>query len=471
MVMADKILTCDVAILGAGPGGYTAAFRAADLGKHVILIEKEERLGGVCLNIGCIPSKTYLHAVKVIDDALDLSDKGVVFQKPTIDLPVLRSWKNKVVSRLTTGLAALAKQRKVDVIRGVGQFVSPQEIKVDTSDGVVTIRFQSAIIAAGSSPRKLDFLPQDTRILDSTSALELPISSGRLLIMGAGIIGLEMATVYSQLGLEVTLADIAPQIIPGADKDLIMPIQRRLQKHCQYWLESNIKAVEPKADGLYVAVERNQTQETQRFDAVLCAVGRVPNGDLIGAEKAGIFVDERGFIRVDKQQRTNVPPIFAIGDVVGNPMLAHKAVYEGHIAAEVIAGLPSAFHAKCIPSVAYTDPEIAWVGLTETEANTKGIPYKKAVFPWLACGRALSINRSEGLTKLLCDAEGKIIGAGIVGVNVGEMIGELALAIERGCTAKEIAETIHPHPTLSETIMMAAEVFEGTVTDLPQKKA
>lgn len=466
----------EVVVLGSGPGGYTAAFRAADLGKKVVLIERYDTLGGVCLNVGCIPSKALLHAAKVIDEAADMADHGVQFGKPKIDTNKLRDWKNGVVAKLTGGLKMLAKQRKVEIVHGVGKFISDKEIEVTTKEGKnETVQFDDAIIAAGSRPVKLPFLPDDPRIIDSTGALTLEAVEGKMLVLGGGIIGLEMATVYHTLGAEITVVELMDQVIPGADSDVVMPLYKRIkQRYKNIYLKTKVTKVEAKKDGLYVTFEgENAPKQAEKFDRILCAVGRRPNGDSIDAAKAGIKVDERGFIPVDKQQRTNIPHIFAIGDIAGNPMLAHKAIPEGRVAAEVIAGLKHYFDPKCIASVAYTDPEVAWVGVTENEAKAKGIKYGKGVFPWAASGRALSIGRSEGMTKLIIDETShRVIGAGIVGPNAGELMGEMALAIEMGCDVEDIALTIHPHPTLSETVAMAAEVFEGTITDLylPKKK-
>lgn len=471
----NKEVQTQVAVLGSGPGGYSAAFRAADLGKQVVLIEKYDTLGGVCLNVGCIPSKALLHAAKVIDEAQHMSVHGIDFGKPKVDTNKLRDWKNNVVGKLTGGLKALAKQRKVEVVHGVGKFISSHEIAVEGKDGTTIVKFENAIIAAGSAPVKLPFIPEDPRIIDSTGALELNNVAGEMLVIGGGIIGLEMATVYHALGANITIVEFMDMVIPGADKDVVTPFYKRISKqYKQILLKTKVTNVEAKKDGIWVTFEGdNAPEKPLRFDKVLVAVGRRPNGKLIGAENAGIHVDERGFIPVDKQLRTNVPHIFAIGDIVGNPMLAHKAAPEGRTAAEVIAGMKHFFDPKCIPSVAYTDPEIAWVGVTEAEAREKGIKYGKGVFPWAASGRSLSIGRDEGLTKLIFDeATHRIIGAGIVGPNAGELISEAALAIEMGCDVEDIALTIHPHPTLSETLMMASEVFEGTATDiyLPKKK-
>jgi len=466
----------EVVVLGSGPGGYTAAFRAADLGKKVVLIERYSTLGGVCLNVGCIPSKALLHAAKVIDDAHDMSASGIEFGKPKIDAKKLVEWKKGVVNKLTGGLKMLAKQRKVEVLTGVGKFISENEIEVTAADGKKErVQFQNAIIAAGSRPVRLPFLPDDPRIIDSTGALELEEVNCKMLVIGGGIIGLEMATVYHALGAEITVVELMDQIIPGADSDLVMPFYKRIKaRYKNIYLKAKVTKVEAKKDGLYVTFEGGDAPKTpEKFDRILCAVGRRPNGDQIDAVKAGVKVDDRGFIPVDNQLRTNVKHIFAIGDIIGNPMLAHKAMPEGRVAAEVIAGLKHYFDPKCIASVAYTDPEIAWTGVTENEAKAKGIKYGKGVFPWAASGRSLSMGRSEGMTKLIIDeATHRVIGAGIIGPNAGELIAEVALAIEMGCDVEDLALTIHPHPTLSETVALAAEVFEGTITDLylPKKK-
>ena len=466
----------EVVVLGSGPGGYTAAFRAADLGKKVVLIERYDAIGGVCLNVGCIPSKALLHAAKVIDEAAEMSGHGIDFGKPKIDAKKLVEWKSSVVGKLTGGLKMLAKQRKVDIVQGVGKFTSPNTIEVTNKDGKKeTVQFEQAIIAVGSRPVKLPFMPEDDRIIDSTGALELKDTKGKMLVIGGGIIGLEMATVYHALGAEITVVELMDQIIPGADSDIVMPLYKRIkQRYSNIYLKTKVTKVTAEKDGLYVTFEGGDAPaEPQKFDRILCSVGRTPNGKLIDAEKAGVKVDERGFIAVDKQMRTNVAHIFAIGDVVGNPMLAHKAIPEGRVAAEVIAGLKHFFDPKCIPSVAYTDPEVAWVGVTENEAKAKGIKYGKGVFPWAASGRSLSIGRSEGMTKLIIDeATHRVIGAAMVGPNAGELVAEIALAIEMGCDVEDLSLTIHPHPTLSETNAMAAEVFEGTITDLylPKKK-
>lgn len=465
----------EVVVIGSGPGGYTAAFRAADLGKKVVLVERAN-IGGVCLNVGCIPSKALLHAAKVIDEVAEMNDHGVQFGKAKIDTKKLVDWKSSIVNKLTGGLTALAKQRKVEVIYGDARFTSKNEIKVTLADGKQeTIKFDNAIIAAGSRPVKLPFLPDDSRIIDSTGALELEQINGKMLVIGGGIIGLEMATVYQSLGTEITVVELMDQIIPGADNDVVMPLYKRIKsRYKNIYLKTKVTKVEAKKDGLYVTFEGdNAPAQPEKFDRILCAVGRRPNGDLLDADKAGVKVDERGFISVDKQMRTNVSHIFAIGDIVGNPMLAHKAMPEGRVAAEVIAGKKHYFDPRCIASVAYTDPEIAWVGVTENEAKAKGIKFGKGVFPWAASGRSLSIGRSEGMTKLIIDeTTHRVIGAGIVGPNAGELIAEVALAIEMGSEVEDVALTIHPHPTLSETIALAAEVFEGTITDLylPKKK-
>ena len=465
-----EIKKTEVLVLGSGPGGYSAAFRAADLGKKVILVEKEATLGGVCLNVGCIPSKALLHAAKVIEEAQAMAVYGLEFGKPKIDINKLRTWKESVVKKLTGGLSLLAKQRKVECLQGEGKFTGKNELTV----GQQKIEFQQAIIAVGSQVVRLPFLPDDPRIIDSTGALELKEVKGELLVLGGGIIGMEMATVYHALGAKITVVEAGDRIINTADADIVMPLYKRLIKNYKLLLKTKVTQVDAKPDGLWVTFAgEGATDKPQRYDQILSAVGRKPNGKLIGAEALGVEVTEQGFIPVDKQLRTNIAHIFAIGDVVGNPMLAHKAVAEGRVAAEVIAGKKHFFEPRCIPSVAYTDPEIAWVGLTETFAKEKNIPYEKAVFPWLASGRSLGQARDEGLTKLLFEPKTqRILGAGIVGPNAGELIGEIALAIEMGCEAEDIALTIHPHPTLSETIMLASEIFEGTITDLymPKKK-
>ncbi len=467
---------CQVAVLGSGPGGYTAAFRAADLDQNVVLIERYAELGGVCLNVGCIPSKALLHAARVIDEAAHAADFGVRFAEPTIDLDKLRGYKDKVVKQLTSGLAGMAKQRKVVRVTGTGKFVSANEIEVETSEGKKLVRFEKAIIAAGSQPVKLPGLPwDDARLMDSTDALMLEEVPGSLLVIGGGIIGLEMACVFQALGSKVTVVELFDQLMPGADADLVKPLQTRLSKRYEaILLRTKVVKLEAESGGLRAHFEgEGKVPEPQLYDRVLCAVGRTPNGRKINAEAAGVTVSERGFITVDKEMRTNQAHIFAIGDIVGQPMLAHKATHEAKVAAEVAAGLPSTFVASVIPSVAYTDPEIAWVGVTEIEAKARGIAYGKGVFPWAASGRAIGIGRTEGFTKLIFDeATHRLIGAGIVGVHAGDLIAEAALAIEMGSDAHDIGLTIHPHPTLSESVGMAAEVFEGTITDLyiPKKR-
>lgn len=475
--MSDKqTREIQVVVLGSGPGGYTAAFRAADLGLNVILIEKEENLGGVCLNVGCIPSKALLHAAKILDEANHASDLGIEFSKPKVDVKKLASWKDGIINKLTGGLKALAKQRKVEVVKGTGKFIGSHEIEVESADGQKTkIKFDHCIIAVGSKPVKLPFMPEDARIFDSTGALTLSQIPKNLLVLGGGIIGLEMATVYHQLGSKIDIVEFMPQLVNGADKDLAKIYQKFIEKkYNKIMLETKVVSVEAKKDGLFVKFEgANAPAEAVKYDGILVAVGRTPNGKLIDADKAGVHVDERGFIPVDKQQRTNVSHIYAIGDVVGQPMLAHKAVPEGKIAAEVISGLKHYFDPRCIPSVAYTDPEIAWVGLTEAQAQAQNIKYEKGSFPWAASGRSLSLGRDEGMTKVLFDENHRIIGCGIIGPNAGDLISEACLAIEMGADAEDISLTIHPHPTLSETIPMATEVFEGTITDLymPKKKS
>lgn len=467
----EKEIKTEVVVLGSGPGGYAAAFRAADLGKKVLLVERYETLGGVCLNVGCIPSKALLHVAKVIDDVHDMVSSGIGFDKPKLEIEKIRSWKESVVKKLTSGLKMMAKQRKVDVVTGFGKFTGANEIIVANKEKTV-IHFEKAIIAVGSLPIKLPFIPEDPRIIDSTEALELEDVKAHLLVLGGGIIGLEMATGYHALGAKISIVERMDQIIPGADADVVKPLYQRIQKRYEaVLLKTSVTKVEAKKDGLYVTFEgENAPKEPQKYDRILVAVGRVPNGKLIDAEKAGVKVDERGYIAVDKQMRTNAPHIYAIGDVVGQPMLAHKATYEGRLAAEVIAGKKHYNNTRCIPAVVYTDPEVALVGLTENEAKKEGIKYKKGVFPWAASGRALSLNRSEGFTKLLFDENGRVIGGSIVGVNAGDLISEIALAIEMGCDAEDLTLTIHPHPTLSETVMMACEMYEGTITDLISPK-
>ncbi|MCC5014948.1 MULTISPECIES: dihydrolipoyl dehydrogenase [unclassified Legionella] len=468
-------IKADVVVLGSGPGGYTAAFRAADLGKKVVLVERFDSLGGVCLNVGCIPSKALLHIAKVIDESHEMADQGVSFGKPKLDSKKIVAWKNSVVGKLTGGLKVLAKQRKVDVVTGVAKFSGTHQVTVQGENGTTTVEFENAIIAVGSESVNLPFIPEDPRIFSSTGALELADIKGSLLVLGGGIIGLEMATVYSALGVEVTVVEFMDQLMPGADIDLVNVLHKRMaKKGVKILLKTKVTAMEAKKEGIYVSMDgEHATDKPLCFQQVLVSVGRKPNGGTIDAEKAGVKVDERGFIKVDKQMRTNVPHIFAIGDVVGQPMLAHKAIPEGRVAAEVIGGMKHYFDPKCIASVAYTDPEVAWTGLTEKEAKEKGINYEKAVFPWVASGRALSMGREEGMTKLLfCPETDRILGAGIVGVNAGDLIAETSLAIEMGCDVEDIALTIHPHPTLSESIALSAEIFEGTITDLylPKKK-
>ncbi len=462
--------TAEVLVLGGGPGGYTAAFRAADLGKRVVLVDREPALGGVCLNVGCIPSKALLHAAKVIAETKEMSENGITFGAPAIDLDKLRAWKQGVVGRLTGGLAGLAKQRKVTTIRGYGRFTSPCQLQVELAEGgTTTVGFEQAIIAAGSQALTLPFIPaSDPRVIDSTGALELGEVPGRLLVIGGGIIGLEMACVYHELGAKVTIVELLDQLIPGTDKDLISPLAKRITRQYEnIYVKTKVTDVQARPDGLMVSFDGPKAPVTDTFDRILVAVGRSPNGKLIGAGQAGVAVDDRGFIGVSKQMRTNVPHIFAIGDVVGPPMLAHKAMHEGKVAAEVVAGKNSFFDARAIPSVAYTDPEVAWAGVTENEARAAGVKYGKGVFPWAASGRSLTLGRSEGLTKVLFDeATGRIIGCGITGPNAGDLIAEAVLAIEMGADAADIALTIHPHPTLSETVALAAEAFEGTITDL-----
>jgi dihydrolipoamide dehydrogenase len=458
----------ELVVLGAGPGGYTAAFRAADLGLKVTLIERWPVLGGVCLNVGCIPSKALLHAAKVIEDASDMKSCGIVFAPPQIDRDGLRAWKNRVVTKLTNGLTSLAKQRKVDVVRGEAKFVGPYSLEVQTPEGARRVDFKQCIIAAGSESVRLPGFPGDPRIIDSTGALELPLDCKRLLVIGGGIIGLEMACVYDALGAKVTVVELSDGLMPGTDRDLVRPLQKRIDKRYQrILLKTRVSKLEARPDALRATFEGPDAPEPQDFDRVLVAVGRSANGNAIDAAAAGVAVDARGIIAVDKQMRTNVPHIFAIGDIAGAPMLAHKATHEAKVAAEVAAGHKAAFDARCIPSVAYTDPEIAWVGVTETEAKASGSEFGKGMFPWAASGRSLAINRDEGFTKLLFDPKThRVIGGGIVGTNAGDLIAEVGLAIEMGADAADIGLTIHAHPTLSETVAFAAEAFEGTLTDL-----
>ena len=464
-----------VLVLGSGPGGYTAAFRAADLGQKTVLVERYPTLGGVCLNVGCIPSKALLHAAKVISETKEMAAHGISFGDPDIDLDKLRGWKAKVVKQLTGGLKGLAKQRQVEVVQGVGKFVSPNLLAVETPDGEVSVSFEQAIIAAGSQATVIPSFPNDDpRVFDSTGALEMDGIPTRLLVIGGGIIGLEMATVYYELGSRVTVVELLDGLIPGMDKDIVRPLHKRIEKqYDNIYVKTKVTSIEPQSDGLLVSFEGANAPASDLFNGVLVAVGRRPNGHAIGAENAGVHVNEQGFIPADQHLRTNVPHIFAIGDIIGQPMLAHKAVHEGKTAAEVAAGLKSAFDARVIPSVAYTDPEVAWVGTTENEAKEQNLQYGKGVFPWAASGRSLSLGRNEGVTKILFDEQTeRVIGAGIVGPHAGDLIAEVALSIEMGCDAQDIGLTVHPHPTLSETVAMAAEAFEGTITDLymPRKK-
>jgi len=470
----DADIETEVLVLGSGPGGYTAAFRAADLGKKVVMVERHERIGGVCLNVGCIPSKALLHTAQIINEADEMAHHGVTFSKPKIDIRALESWKSGVVNQLTGGLKALAKTRKVEIIRGEGQFSSPNTLTVNTADGEKTIAFENCIIAAGSRVTKIPVFPHDDpRMMDSTDALELEDIPENLLVIGGGIIGLEMATVYDALGSKITVVELQDSLIPGADKDIVKPLLKRVQsKYENIYLNTKVSKIEPQKEGLVVTFEGKDAPEKATFDKILVAVGRSPNGKLINAEAAGVMVSDHGFIETDAQMRTNVPHIFAIGDIVGQPMLAHKATHEGKVAAEVIAGQKSVFEPMTIPSVAYTDPEVAWMGMSEDEAKKQGIEVVKGAFPWAASGRSLSIGRDEGLTKALFEKEtGRLVGAGIVGPNAGELIAEAVLALEMGADAEDIGLTIHPHPTLSETLGFAAEMAEGSITDLmPPRK-
>ncbi|HEV7605818.1 MAG TPA: dihydrolipoyl dehydrogenase [Steroidobacteraceae bacterium] len=456
-------------VLGAGPGGYTAAFRAADLGLKVTLVERWPMLGGVCLNVGCIPSKALLHAAKVIDEVGEMSHHGVVYGAPQLDLGKLLEWKNSVVKKLVGGLSILARQRKVEVVQGTGRFASPHVMEVTGVDGKSQkIRFEQCIIAAGSEAIKLPFIPDDPRVIDSTGALELGGVPKRLLVIGGGIIGLEMATVYAALGAKLSVVELTGQLMPGADPDLVKPLEKRLKaRYEQILLNTKVTGCTAKAEGLAVEFEDANGKRTDVFDRVLVAVGRSANGKRLNLEAADIDVSDRGIIAVDKQMRTSLPHVFAIGDLVPGPMLAHKAMHEAKVAAEVAAGEKSYFDARVIPSVAYTDPEVAWVGLTETDAKKNGTPYKKGQFPWAASGRSLALGRDEGFTKLLFDpVSHRVLGGGMVGPNAGELVAEVALAIEMGADAADIGLTIHPHPTLSETVGLSAEAFEGTLTDL-----
>ena len=461
---------CDVVVLGSGPGGYSAAFRSADLGKKVVLVERYATLGGVCLNVGCIPSKALLHVSAVMDEAAHMAEHGISFGRPAVDLAKLRAWKDKVVGKLTTGLTGMAKLRKVTVVRGTGNFIEPNVLAVETKDGRKLVRFASAIIAAGSQSAKLPFLPEDPRIVDSTGALDLKSVPKRMLVIGGGIIGLEMGTVYSTLGARLDVVEMMDSLMAGPDRDLVAVWQKHnAVRFDNVMLKTKTVKVEATPQGIKAWFEGDKApKDPQTYDLVLVSVGRSPNGNKIGAEKAGVTVNERGFIPVDSQMRTNVPNIFAIGDIVGQPMLAHKAVHEGHVAAEAAAGEKSHFDASVIPGVAYTDPEIAWVGLTEDEAKKQGVKIGVSKFPWAASGRAIANGRDEGFTKLLFDADShRIVGAGIVGTGAGDLISELALAIEMGSDAVDIGRTIHPHPTLGESVGMAAELYEGVCTDMP----
>ena len=466
---------CQLLVLGSGPGGYTAAFRAADLGLNVILVERYPALGGVCLNVGCIPSKALLHVAKVISESEEAKEVGVTFQSPDVDIEQTLKWKNGIIHQLTQGLAGLAKKRKVTVLHGIGEFVSPNMLTVRNEKEEHHISFEQAIVAAGSEPVEIPSFPHDDpRVIDSTGALELNDIPETLLIVGGGIIGLEMATVYHALGSKITIVEMMDDLMAGADPDLVRPLMKRIKSQYEnIWLSTKVTSMEAMKSGIKVGFEGNEVPESQSFDKVLICVGRTPNGNKVGADTAGIEVTDRGFIEVDDQQRTNIPHIFAIGDITGQPMLAHKAVHEAKVAAEVAAGLKSGFDARVIPSVAYTDPEVAWVGLTETEAKLQGIEYGKGAFPWAASGRALSQGRSEGVTKLLFDKEThRLLGAGITGSHAGDLIAEAVLAIEMNADAEDIGLSIHPHPTLAETLGFAAEMFEGTITDLyaPKRK-
>ena len=458
----------DLAVIGAGPGGYAAAFRASDLGLKVALIDRNPVLGGVCLNVGCIPSKAFLHAAKVIEDSNEASKAGIHFKDLKIDLEKMKDWKDGIIDGLTSGLKNLAKQRQVDCYQGDASFISNQQLQISSADNKQQITFKYAIIAVGSEPASLDFMPNDSRVIDSTGALDPESIPRKILIIGGGIIGLEMATIYSALGSGVTVVEVMEELMTGTDKDLVKPLERYLSERCEdIYKSTKVISAQALDEGISVTFENDGAEQTETFDKVLVAIGRTANGKLIQVDKAGVEVSNEGTINVDRQMRTNVENIFAIGDVIGDPMLAHKASYEGKIAAEVVAGKKSAMDARCIPSVAYTDPEIAWVGLTENDCKKDNIEYKKGLFPWSASGRSLTLGRSEGLTKLLFDPKSKkIIGGGIVGTNAGDLIAEISLAIEMDCDVSDIALTIHPHPTLSETVPLAAEVFEGTITDL-----
>ncbi len=470
----SKEIKTQVVVLGAGPGGYSAAFRSADLGMDTVLVERYSTLGGVCLNVGCIPSKALLHNAKIINEAKEAHHNGITFGEPTVDLDALRTSKEKVVGRLTTGLSGMAKMRKVNVVQGNAKFVDPHTLSVLDEKGEETlVKFDNIIIAAGSRPIELPFIPhEDPRIWDSTDALALKEVPERLLIMGGGIIGLEMGTVYEALGSKVEVVEMFDQLIPAADKDLMQIFTKANAKKFKLMLETKVTKVDAKEDGIYVTMEGKTETITEKYDAVLVAIGRTPNGKLLDAEKAGINVDERGFINVDKQMRTNVPHIFAIGDIVGQPMLAHKAVHEAHVAAEVISGKKHYFDPKVIPSIAYTEPEVAWVGLTEKECKEQGLNFEVAKFPWAASGRAIASDCDFGMTKMIFDKDThRVLGGAVIGTNGGELLGEIGLAIEMGADAEDIALTIHAHPTLYESIGMAAEIFEGSITDLPNPKA
>lgn len=458
----------DVVVLGAGPGGYAAAFRAADLGQSVTLVDERPTLGGVCLNVGCIPSKALLHAADVIEQADAAREFGIEYGTPKLDLDKLRAWKDSIVGKLTGGLAKLAKQRKVEVVSGRGRFTSANTLDVQTDGGTQTVEFTSAVLATGSRPVRLPFLPDDPRVVDSTGALELADVPARLLVIGGGVIGLEMATVYDALGSEVSVVELTDSLLPGVDGDLVRVLQRRIaSRYAAVWTSTKVTEVTATGDGLDVRFEGDKAPERATFDRVLAAVGRTPNSDDLGLDKLGVETDDHGFVTVDDQQRTNVAHVFAIGDLAGEPQLAHKATHEGKVAAEVIAGHKSGFDGRVVPGVAYTDPEVAWVGLSETAAKRDGTAYKKASFPWAASGRALGMGRSDGTTKLLFDPETKrLLGAGIVGPRAGDLVAECALAIEMGADAEDIGLTIHPHPTLGESVAMSAEAFEGTITDL-----
>ncbi|NUY56971.1 dihydrolipoyl dehydrogenase [Salinivibrio sp. MA351] len=469
----SKEIKAQVVVLGAGPAGYSAAFRCADLGLETVLVERYNTLGGVCLNVGCIPSKALLHVAKVIEEAKAMADHGVVFGEPQTDIDKIRSWKDKVIGQLTGGLGGMAKQRKVTVVNGTGRFTGANTLLVEGEEST-TINFDNAIIAAGSRPIELPFIPHDDpRIWDSTDALELKEVPEKMLLMGGGIIGLEMGTVYHALGSQVDVVEMCDQVIPAADKDVIKVFTKRISKKMNLMLETKVTAVEAKEDGIYVTMEgKKAPAEPVRYDAVLVAIGRSPNGKLLDAGQAGVEVDDRGFINVDKQMRTNVPHIYAIGDIVGQPMLAHKGVHEGHVAAEVISGKKHYFDPKVIPSIAYTEPEVAWVGKTEKECKEEGINYEASTFPWAASGRAIASDCADGMTKLIFDKDThRVIGGAVVGTNGGELLGEIGLAIEMGCDAEDIALTVHAHPTLHESVGLAAEVFEGSITDMPNPKA